>query len=283
MAALGVLATVASMEHVDDTDDDAQSVLGPPECTPIDVIAGSASPEATATTPPEEGSIFRPPECTTIEQLVPLSSASAAKRRRAALREKLEWAAARPMSPGAAACDLLEPLVWIFGLIAATNPDPWGPDGGKVAWRVLRLLESVAEPSDRSTAAILEWALHFFGETVKGDDETARGASALVAVEMVEAALGLDRPPPPRAAPLRGLLPPPPESGSPHFFESFLARVRAQANIDGAFAFTRRTQIYSRAKRNDLCCRRSPPSARRTLAVKGTSPWVSTRVCCGSH
>ena len=101
--------------------------------------------------------------------------------RREALCERLEWAAARPMSPGAAACDLLEPLTWVFDLIAARTPDPWGPDGGRVAWRVLRILETVAAPSDRLTAAILEWALHFFGEAVKGDDETTRGASALVA------------------------------------------------------------------------------------------------------
>ncbi len=108
------------------------------------------------------------------------------------------------------------------------------------------------------------------GAAVQGDDETARGASALVAVETVEAALGLDRPPPPRAAPYRCLLPPPPDSGSPHFFESFLARVRAQANVDGAFAYTRRTRIYGRTKRSGLCRRRSPPWARRTLAAKGT-------------
>ena len=84
-----------------------------------------------------------------------------------------------------------------------------------------------------------------------------------------EAALGLGRPPPPRAAPLRGLLPPPPESGSPRFFESFLARVRAQTNVDGAFCMTRRTRIYERRKRSGLCRRRSPPSARRTLAATG--------------
>ena len=36
--------------------------------------------------------------------------------------------------------------------------------------------ETVAAPSDRLTAAILEGALHFFGEAVKGDDETALDA-----------------------------------------------------------------------------------------------------------
>ena len=232
----------------DDTDDDGQSVLGPPESTPIDVITGKASPGSAV----GEGPKLRPPGCTTIEQLIPGWPASVAKRR-AALKQKFEWAAVRPMSPRAAACDLLEPLAWVFDLIAATTPDPWGPDGGRVAWRVLRVLETVAEPSDRSTTAILEWALHFVGEAIKGDDETARGASALVAVEMVEAALGLDRPPRAHAAPLRGLLPPPPESGSPRFFESFLARVRAQANVgDGAFFSTLRMRIAARSTRLGL-------------------------------
>ena len=256
----------------DDTDDDGQSVLGPPESTPIDVITGKASPGSAV----GEGPKLRPPGCTTIEQLIPGWPASVAKRR-AALKQKFEWAAVRPMSPRAAACDLLEPLAWVFDLIAATTPDPRGPDGGGAAWRILRILETVAVPSDRSTAAILEWALHLFGEAVKGDDETTRGASALVAVEMVEAALGLDRPPRPHAAPLRGLLPPPPESGSPRFFESFLARVRAQTNVDGAFALTRRVRIYGRTTRSGLCRRRSPPLARRTLAVKGTPTWTSSR------
>jgi len=274
--ALGLLATV--MGQNDDTDDDGQSVLGPPEKTSIDVIAGKASPETSVVTPPEERPRLRPPECA-VEPLIP----SPAARRRNALQERLEWAAARPMSPRAAACDLLEPLAWVFDLVAATTPDPWGPAGGRVAWRILRLLETVAEPSNRPTAAILVSALHLFGESVKGDDETARGASALDVVEMVEAALGLDRPPPPHAAPLRGLLPPPPESGSPLFYESFLARVRAQANVDGAFAFTRWTGIYEHRRRSDLCRRRSPPWARRTLAVAGPSPWVSTGACCGSR
>ena len=225
MAALGILARAAFME-LDDTDGGGKSGQGPPKTTPIDVSAGKAAPETPVVTPPEaeRPSRHHPPECTTIEQLVPRSSASVAWRRREALQEKLEWAAARPMSPRAEACALLEPLAWVFDLIAATTPDPWGPDGGRVAWRILRILECVAEPSDRPTAAILEWALHFFGEAIKGEDETERGASALVAVEMVEAALSLDWLPPPHAAPLRGLLPALERSGSPRFFDSFLRR-----------------------------------------------------------
>ena len=46
---------------------------------------------------------------------------------RGALREKLEWAAARPMSEAAAESELLEPLVWVFELVARQSRDPRPP------------------------------------------------------------------------------------------------------------------------------------------------------------
>ena len=155
--------------------------------------------------------------------------------RRDALREQLEWAAARPLSPTASACEMLEPLSWIFDLIARRSLDPWGPGGGATALRVVRVLERLAPAAryDRIFAAIFEWGMHYLAEIVNVSDEDLQAEAALDFIGVLERSLGLDVDWP-RGAPRFG--PEPPEAGAPDFRDGFLATLRARTNCESFFA-----------------------------------------------
>ena len=164
---------------------------------------------------------------------------------REALRETLEWAASRPMSPMAAASALLAPFAWVFDTIARGGPDPWGPDGGGVAWRVVRVLEMIAAVPGAEKAATsrcasvdsyVQWALHVFSRcSADGTDARGRAACAYDALAALEDALGVNALSAPASHPTRhrGLLAV--GAGTAEFRESFLQTASATTNVKSFF------------------------------------------------
>ena len=58
---------------------------------------------------------------------------------------KLEWAAARPLSPEAKACDLVGPFAWLFEKLTTAHPE-----AARSVARAARVPRAAAAPRDRA-------------------------------------------------------------------------------------------------------------------------------------
>ena len=58
---------------------------------------------------------------------------------------KLEWGAARPLSPEAKACDLVGPFAWLFEKLTTAHPE-----AARSVARAARVPRAAAAPRDRA-------------------------------------------------------------------------------------------------------------------------------------